>query len=106
MKGEMRSAQIAIVGAGITGLSVAYHLGLAGFSDVCVYERGSIGSGASGIAPGGVRRQWSTTVACEMSDESFRFYRKINEMLEPEADPVFRECGYLFLAHSHQARRV
>lgn len=103
---RVRSSQIAIVGAGITGLSVAYHLGLAGFADVCVYERESIGSGASGIAPGGVRRQWSTGAGCALSDESFQFYRRIGELLEPESDPVFRECGYLFLALSEDALRA
>jgi sarcosine oxidase subunit beta len=106
MDDELRSSHIAIVGAGITGLSVAYHLGLAGFLDVCVYERLSMGSGASGIAPGGVRRQWSTAVACALSDDAFQFYRTINEELEPDTDPVFRACGYLFLAHSEEARRA
>jgi sarcosine oxidase subunit beta len=101
----VHEAQIAIVGAGITGLSVAYHLGRAGFSDVVVCERLSMGSGASGVAPGGVRRQWSTPLSCAMSDDSFRFYRDLHEILEPEVDPVFRPCGYVFLAHSERARR-
>lgn len=98
-------AQIAVIGAGITGLSIAYHLALHGLSDVAVYEREAMGSGASGVAPGGVRRQWSTPVSCAMSDESLRFYREINRALEPETDLVFRECGYLFLAHSEPARQ-
>lgn len=106
MAGDPQTAQIAIVGAGITGLSIAYHLGVHGFSRVVVYEREAMGSGASGIAPGGVRRQWSTPISCAMSDESFHFYRRINETLEPETDLVFRECGYLFLAHSETARQT
>jgi sarcosine oxidase subunit beta len=40
-----------------------------------------------------------------MSDESYRFFQRIEETLEPEAKPGFRACGYLFLAHSRQMRR-
>ena len=99
---EMRP-QVAVVGAGVIGLSIAYHLALQGFSRIVVYEKDAVGSGASGIAPGGVRRQWSTPANCAMSEESLRFYRRISETLEPETTPVFRECGYLFLAHSEAA---
>lgn len=99
---EMRS-EVAIVGAGVIGLSIAYHLALQGFSRIAVYEKDAVGGGASGIAPGGVRRQWSTPVSCAMSEESLRFYQRINETLEPETEPVFRQCGYLFLAHSQAA---
>src|SRR5437016_980011 len=42
---------VAIVGAGIIGLSIAWHLARAGAS-VSVLERGSVGSGASGAAAG------------------------------------------------------
>jgi sarcosine oxidase subunit beta len=101
---DTRAVDIAVVGAGITGLSIAYHLGMAGFTRVAIYERETIGSGASGIAPGGVRRQWSTPVSCAMSDDSFRFYRTMNQALEPEQPAIFRECGYLFLAHSMEAQ--
>src|SRR5947209_2164787 len=103
--GRRHMAEIAIIGAGITGLSIAYHLGSHGFSRVIVYEREGMGSGASGVAPGGVRRQWSTPVSCAMSDESYQFYRRINEVLEPGNALVFRECGYLFLAHSRTVQK-
>jgi sarcosine oxidase subunit beta len=102
--GTKYPTDIAIIGAGITGLSVAYYLGLHGFSRVVVYEREGMGSGASGVAPGGIRRQWSTPVSCAMSEESFRFYQQVNEALEPEGALVFRECGYLFLAHSERVQ--
>jgi sarcosine oxidase subunit beta len=95
--------QVAVVGAGVIGLSIAYHLALQGSSGITVYEKDAVGSGASGIAPGGVRRQWSTPVNCAMSEESLAFYRQINDTLEPQTELIFRECGYLFLAHSETA---
>lgn len=42
-----RRADVAVVGAGFTGLSAAYHLALAGAS-VAVFEAGEVGEGASG----------------------------------------------------------
>ena len=52
--------EIAIVGGGVIGLSIAYHLARKGLSDVVVLERGYLAQGASGRNGGGVRMQWST----------------------------------------------
>jgi sarcosine oxidase subunit beta len=92
-------SEVAVVGAGIIGLSIAYHLARDGLS-VTVFEREGIGSGQSSVAPGGLRRQWATPVSCAMSDESFGFYRHIDELLAPGTHITFRECGYIFLAHT------
>jgi len=97
---NVRGAPIVVVGAGVVGLSIAYHLARERGSDVLVLERESVGSGASGIAPGGVRRQWSTAVNCAMSSDSVAFYRDMASTLRPDCEVVFRECGYIFLAHS------
>jgi sarcosine oxidase, subunit beta len=91
--------RIAIIGAGVTGLSVAFHLAESG-ADVVVYERSGIGAEASGLQPGGVRRQWSTLVNCLLAEESVAFYRSLSERLEPRNLPTLEACGYVFLAHS------
>jgi glycine/D-amino acid oxidase-like deaminating enzyme len=61
------TSDIAIVGAGITGLSVAFHLAEREAGSIIVYEREGIGAGASGVQPGGVRQQWSTRLNCVMA---------------------------------------
>ena len=58
------TSDVAIVGAGMTGLSVAFHLAERGVGRIVVYEREGIGAGASGVQPGGVRQQWSTRLNC------------------------------------------
>jgi sarcosine oxidase subunit beta len=90
---------VAIVGAGIIGLSAAYHLAERGAGRIVVYERESIGAGASGVQPGGVRQQWSTRVNCLLARASLDFYERAAERLESRTDLRFRACGYLFLAH-------
>src|SRR2546426_1447868 len=91
--------RVAVVGAGITGLSVALHLADAG-AEVVVLERSGIAAGASGVQPGGVRQQWGTAVNCRLARESVSFWRDADERLGAAVDLGFRECGYLFVAHS------
>jgi sarcosine oxidase subunit beta len=96
------TADVAIVGAGITGLSIAFHLAERGAGRVVVYEREGIGAGASGVQPGGVRQQWSTRLNCLMARDSLAFYRQLGERLEPRIDPGWSPCGYLFLADTRE----
>ena len=93
------TSDIAIVGAGITGLSIAFHLAERDVGNIVVYGRDGIGAGASGVQPGGVRQQWSTRLNCLMARDSLAFYREVNERLSPRVDPGFRPCGYVFVAH-------
>jgi sarcosine oxidase, subunit beta len=92
------TSDIAIVGAGITGLSVAFHLAERDVGSIVVYERTGIGAGASGVQPGGVRQQWSTRPNCLMARDSLAFYATLEERLRPRVDPRFRPCGYVFVA--------
>jgi sarcosine oxidase subunit beta len=90
---------VAVVGAGVVGLAIARELGGRG-ARVAVFERVGIGSGASGVQPGGVRRQWGTPIACRLAAESAEFYLAADEHLRSPVPLGFRRCGYLFLAHS------
>src|SRR5262245_16757851 len=94
--------EVVVVGAGVVGLSVAFHLARRGAS-VRVLERTGVGAGASGVQPGGVRQQWGTRVNCLLARESIGFYRDARELLRMRTDPGFQACGYLFLAHSEAA---
>ncbi|HEX3226943.1 MAG TPA: FAD-binding oxidoreductase [Gaiellaceae bacterium] len=89
---------IVVVGAGISGLSIALNLLEQGLGPVTVVERTGIGAGASGIQPGGVRRQWATRGNCLMASESYAFYRDFAERFDTRAQARFDTCGYVFLA--------
>lgn len=96
------TADVAIVGAGITGLSVAFHLAERQGGRIVVYDRSGVGAGASGVQPGGVRQQWGTRVNCLLARRSLAFYRELQERLEARVDPGFQACGYLFLADTNE----
>jgi sarcosine oxidase subunit beta len=94
-----RTADAVVIGAGVTGLSVALHLAEAGLRPVVV-DRSGIAAGASGVQPGGVRQQWSTPLTCGLAREGAAFYRGLADRLETRSPVRFDACGYLFVAHS------
>jgi sarcosine oxidase subunit beta len=90
-----------VVGAGITGLSIALHLAEQGVPPL-VLEREGVASGATGVQPGGVRQQFSTRVNCVLGRESLEVYRRLAERLGVPVGATFDACGYLFLAHGDE----
>jgi heterotetrameric sarcosine oxidase beta subunit len=90
--------EIAIIGGGVIGLSIAYHLARRGLSDVVVIERGYLAEGASGRNGGGVRQQWSTEVNIRLMQESVELCRRF--AVDLGVNVWFRQGGYLFLARN------
>ena len=93
----MQTAEVVIVGGGIVGSSIAYHLTASGCKNVLVIERETAqGKGSTGKSMGGVRAQFSTPVNIQMSLYSIPFYSRFDEQLGYPAD--YRPQGYLFCA--------
>jgi sarcosine oxidase subunit beta len=91
-------AEIVIVGGGVVGLSIAYHLAKRGLTDVVVLERGYLAEGASGRNGGGIRQQWATEINIRLMQESVALCRRF--AVELGVNIWFRQGGYLFLARS------
>src|SRR5882762_9911060 len=91
------TADVVIIGSGIVGSSVAYHLAEAGCTNVLVLEREAHqGKGSTGKSMGGVRAQFSTPVNIQMSRYSIEFFSRFDEVVGHPAD--YRAHGYLFCA--------
>jgi glycine/D-amino acid oxidase-like deaminating enzyme len=93
----METADVVIIGSGIVGSSVAYHLAQQGCTNVLVLEREAHqGKGSTGKSMGGVRAQFATPVNIQMSKYSIDFFSKFDEVVGHPAD--YRAHGYLFCA--------
>jgi sarcosine oxidase, subunit beta len=97
----MHTADVVLIGGGIVGCSIAYHLVAAGCTSVLVIERETAqGKGSTGKSMGGVRAQFSTPVNIQMSLYSIPFYASFEERLGHPCD--YRPQGYLFCATSEK----
>lgn len=99
----MRKYEGIIVGAGIIGVSIAYHLTKLGIKDLLIIDKGGVASGVTGICPGGIRQQWGTEINCKMAKAAVEFYENINSHLKPESQIGYKSVGYMYLFHSEEA---
>jgi len=90
-----RTASIVIIGGGVVGCSIAYHLASRGVRDVVVLERESVGSGTTSKAAGGIRAQFPTETEIRFSLEAIRVFERFED--EFGVDPGYKKIGYLFL---------
>jgi sarcosine oxidase subunit beta len=95
-------AEIAIIGAGVMGLALAYNLALLGIKRVVVLDAHYLAWGASGRNGGGVRQQWSTELNIRLMQESVELCAGFARELG--INVWMRRGGYLFLARTAAAR--
>jgi len=91
----LNGGRAVIVGGGVIGASIAFHLCERGYRDVTVVERGRPGEGATAYATGGIRHQFSSRVNIELVHRSLPFWLDFAGRTGAPLD--FRRHGYLFL---------
>jgi sarcosine oxidase subunit beta len=93
----MQSADVVVVGGGVIGASVAYHLARAGCTDVVVLDAAPRpGEGSTGRATGGFRAQFGSAPNIRLSLLARDALRGFAD--ETGVDPGYQPVGYLFLA--------
>jgi sarcosine oxidase subunit beta len=90
-----RTASVVVIGGGVVGCSIAYHLARRGQRDVVVLEREAVGSGTTSKAAGGIRSQFPTETEIRFSLEAIGVFERFQE--EFGVDIGYRRIGYLFL---------
>jgi FAD-dependent oxidoreductase domain-containing protein 1 len=98
----MSAADVVIVGGGVVGSSIGYHLRHDGFTGrIAVIERDdTYARSSSNLAMGGIRQQFGSTVNIRLAQYSIAFYKDFDRRMSvgghtPRA--WFRQRGYLFL---------
>jgi sarcosine oxidase subunit beta len=86
---------VVIIGGGVVGCSLAFHLAKYGHDAVTVVEAGLLGEGTTAKATGGIRQQFSSRLNADLCREAVEYFADFEERVgEPFA---FRQHGYLFL---------
>jgi sarcosine oxidase subunit beta len=93
----IETADVVIIGGGIVGSSVAYHLAEGKCTDVLVIEREQQqGMGSTGKSAGGVRSQFATPINIQMSLYSIDVFSRFEEITGYMSG--YKADGYLFVA--------
>ena len=88
------AAEVVVVGGGVIGTSIAFHLAEAGV-DVCLLERDQLAGGSTSRAAGGIRAQFSDPLNIAIGLRSIEAFSRFGE--RPGAEIDLRQVGYLFL---------
>ncbi|MFF5012653.1 NAD(P)/FAD-dependent oxidoreductase [Streptomyces sp. NPDC001165] len=88
-------ARVVVVGGGVMGTSIAYHLARAGVRDVVLVERDELAAGSTSKAAGGVRAQFSDELNIQLGARSLEAFGRFAQ--EIGQDIGLHRVGYLFL---------
>jgi sarcosine oxidase subunit beta len=91
-----KTADVVIIGGGVIGVSIAYHLAMKRVGRIILLEKGQLGEGSTSRCVGGIRTQFSTEINILFSLESIKTFERFEE--EFGINPEFKRIGYLFLA--------
>jgi sarcosine oxidase subunit beta len=86
---------VVVIGGGVMGTSIAYHLARAGVRDVVLVERDELASGSTSRAAGGVRAQFSDELNIQLGARSLEAFARFGDELGQ--DIGLHRVGYLFL---------
>jgi glycine/D-amino acid oxidase-like deaminating enzyme len=92
----METIDILIIGGGVIGLSIPYHLARRGEQRVIMLERAAqVGTGATAKATGGIRHQLSTEINIRLTQLSLSAFQRLEQETGESVD--LTQHGYLFL---------
>src|SRR4030095_16646432 len=93
-------ARVVIIGGGVAGCSIAYHLAVAGCRDVLVLDRGELTGGSTFHSAGLVGQLRSTIALTRINMASVELYRRLRD--DTGIDPGWHQVGSLRLASSKE----
>jgi len=94
------AARCVVIGGGVGGTSIAYHLAKLGWDDVVLVERSQLTSGSTFHSAGLVGQLRGSVSLTKMMMYSVELYRRLAD--ESEFDPGWTECGGIRLASSEE----
>jgi 4-methylaminobutanoate oxidase (formaldehyde-forming) len=98
-----KNSQVVVIGGGIVGCSVAYHLAKLGRNDVVLLERKEISSGTTWAAAGLVGQLWSNRSLTKLAKYGTQLYARLEE--ETGQSTGWKQNGSLRVAQHRERKR-
>ena len=99
-----KSADIVILGAGVMGASIAFHLAKRKAGRIVVIEKDLVGRGASGRSSALVRMHYSFPPEVQLALISLRMFQNWQEIVGQPGD--FRKTGFVRIVHPNESERL
>lgn len=102
--GTPKTADVVIIGAGVMGASIAFHLARRNAGQIAVLDKDHVGRGASGRSSALVRMHYSFPPEVELAVVSLRMFEHWREVVGEPGD--FRKTGFVRIVHPHETERL
>lgn len=97
-------ADIVIVGAGVMGTSIAFHLARRGAGKIAVIEKDHVGRGGSGRSSALIRMHYSYPAEVQLAVVSLHMFQHWREIVGEPGD--FRKTGFVRIVHPNECARL
>ena len=99
-----RTADIIILGAGVMGTSIAFHLAKRNAGKIVIIDKDHVGRGGSGRSSALVRMHYSFPAEVQMALISLRMFQNWQEVVGAPGD--FRKTGFVRIVHPNETERL
>ena len=90
----IKSAEILIIGGGIIGTSLLYHLSKSGIRDICLLDQGELASGSTGDSAAIVRHHYTNEISIKLVKDSVDI---LSQLQTETGHKFFQQNGWVFL---------
>ncbi|MGD8626894.1 MAG: FAD-dependent oxidoreductase [Anaerolineae bacterium] len=99
-----KTAEIVVVGGGVIGTSIAYHLARMGAGRVVLLDRKHLAAGSTGTSSGLVRMHYDNRLEAEIALKSFEVFRHFDEIVG--GDCGFVSTGFVRTVEPHNLEKL
>lgn len=99
-----KTADIVVLGAGVMGTSIAFHLARRGARKIAVIEKEHVGRGGSGRSSALVRMHYSYPPEVQLALVSLKMFQHWREVVGEPGD--FRKTGFVRIVHPNESERL
>ena len=101
---RIKTADIVILGAGVMGAAIAFHLATQRAGKIVVVDKGHVGQGGSGRSSALIRMHYSYPPEVQLALVSLHMFEHWREVVGGEGD--FRKTGFVRLVHPGETERL